>query len=75
MKLIGFSMGLCRALSDRWELGELLDRGFGLKIGACLCGGTSISVIEQIGGAALNLVLREEGLPAAQIPCLAPKNR
>lgn len=67
VNLIGFSMGSYRALSDRWELEELLERGFGLKIGACLCGKTSISAVEQMGGAALNLVLREEGLPAAQI--------
>lgn len=67
VNLIGFSMGSYRALSDRWELEELLERGFGLKIGACLCGETSISAVEQMGGAALNLVLREEGLPAAQI--------
>ena len=67
VNLIGFSMGSYRALSDRWELEELLKRGFGLKIGACLCGETSIHAVEQMGGAAINLVLREEGLPAAQI--------
>ena len=67
VNLIGFSMGSYRALSDRPELERLLDEAFGLKIGACLCGETGIEKIEQMGGAALNLVLREEGLPAAQM--------
>ena len=67
VNLIGFSMGSYRALSDRPELERLLEEAFGLKIGACLCGETGIEKIEQMGGAALNLVLREEGLPAAQM--------
>ena len=67
VNLIGFSMGSYRALSDRWELEDLLRRAFGLRVGACLCGETGMEEIERMGGAALNLVLREEGLPAARM--------
>lgn len=67
VNLLGFSMGSYRALSDYRELETLLEQGFGLKIGACLSGETSVEAIEQMGGAALNLVLREEGIAAAKI--------
>lgn len=66
VNLIGFSMGAYRAHSDRAEIERLLDKAFGLKVGACLCGETSIDAIEQMGGAALNLVLRDEGIKAAE---------
>ena len=65
--MLGFSMGSYRALSDRWEIEDLLYRSFGLKLGACLCGETSIGAIQQMGGASLNLVLREEGAAAAKM--------
>ena len=67
VNLLGFSMGSYRALSDRWELEDLLYRAFGLKVGACLCGETSIGAIEKMGGAVLNIVLKEEGLVAAKM--------
>lgn len=66
VNLIGFSLGSYRALSDYKELEDLLERGFHLKIGACLCGETSLQSIEQMGTASLNLVLREEGIEAAK---------
>src|SRR5699024_10767406 len=67
VNLLGFSMGSYRAASDYRQLTYLLERAFGFQIGACLCGESSIDAVEQMGGARLNLVLREEGLAAAKI--------
>ena len=67
VNILGFSMGAYRALSDRREISYMLARAFGLKVNACLCGETSIDEIEKMGCATVNLVLREEAVPAAQI--------
>lgn len=67
VNLIGFSMGSYRAASDRAEIERLLDKAFGIKIGAYLCGKTAIEDIENMGGALANLVIRDEGVDAAEI--------
>ena len=65
VNILGASMGAYRTRSDRNELERLLCEGLGLKVGAYLCGKTSITDIENMGGAELNIVLREEAIPAA----------
>ncbi len=67
VNLIGFSMGSYRALSDINEIEYLLKSAFDLTVGACLCGETKIENIENMGGALLNIVLRDEGREAAEI--------
>lgn len=65
--IIGASMGSYRAASDVWELQNLMREAFGYEMRTCLCHETSVEAIGAIGGAELNLVMRQEGLAAAQI--------
>ena len=64
--ILGASAGSFRIRSDVWELKDLLHRAFGLKAGAVLGLETSVEEIENLGAAALNIVLRQEALPAAK---------
>lgn len=65
--IIGASMASYRAASDVWELQNLMREAFGYEMHTCLCHETSVDEIGTIGTAELNLVMRQEGLPAAQI--------
>lgn len=65
--IIGASMGSYRAASDVWELQNLMREAFGYEMRTCLCHETSVEAVGAIGGAELNLVMRQEGLAAAQI--------
>ena len=69
VNLIGLSMGSYRAASDKAEIERLLKKAFDIKIGAYLCGKTTIEDIENMGGALANLVIRDEGVDAAEILC------
>ena len=65
VNILGFSFGEYRASSDIKEIEYLLKEGLGLEIGTVLCGDTSISEIQNMGGNALNIVISDEGLSAA----------
>lgn len=65
--IIGASMGSYRAASDVWELQNLMKEAFGYEMHTCLCHETSVDAIAQMGSAEINLVMRQEGLPAARI--------
>ena len=76
--LLGLSAGAYRARSDLNEIRRLMREGFGMEMRACLCLDTDMETIEGCGAAELNLVLRGEALPAAEIleknchtPCVA----
>lgn len=65
--IIGASMGSYRAASDVWELQNLMREAFGYEMHTCLCYETSVDEIGDIGTAEINLVMRQEGLPAAEV--------
>lgn len=65
--IIGLSMGSYRAESDLNELKYLLRKSFGLEARAVLCGDVTTEEIGKMGSAAVNIVLREEGVKAAKI--------
>ena len=65
--IIGASMGSYRAASDVWELQNLMREAFGYEMHTCLCHETSVDEIADIGTAEINLVMRQEGLAAAEV--------
>lgn len=65
--LLGVSAGSYRMRSDVWELKELLKEAFGMTVKTSFCCDTSVSAMEQAGCASVNLVLRDEALPCAEI--------
>ncbi len=65
--ILGASAGCYRMKSDVNEIRRLMQEAFGMELNACLCMDTSVEKIADAGSAALNLVLREEALPAAKI--------
>lgn len=65
--IIGLSMGNYRASSDVVAIQELMQKAFGMELSACLCYATNSESISKCSGAALNLVLRQEGQAAAEI--------
>ena len=65
--IIGASMGSYRAASDVWELQNLMREAFGYEMHTCLCNETSVAEIGSLGTAEINLVMRQEGLPAAKL--------
>ena len=65
--LLGLSAGAYRARSDLNEIRRLMREGFGMEMRACLCLDTDMATIEDCGKAEINLVLRGEALPAAEI--------
>ena len=76
--ILGLSAGAYRARSDLNEIRRLMREAFGMEMRACLCMDTGVAAIEDCGRAELNLVLRGEALPAAEIlektchtPCVA----
>lgn len=67
VNILGASAYSYRIASDIWEISNLLAEGLDLKVGTVLCHETTIKAIENIGSAEINLVLREEALPAAKL--------
>ena len=65
--ILGASAGLFRMESDVREIERLMQEAFGMELNACLCLDTSVEKIQQMGCAEINLVLREEAVPAARI--------
>ncbi len=64
--LIGSCADLFRFRADEDELNRLLRGAFGADILCSLSAGVTVGSITQMGRAALNLVLRREGIPAAK---------
>ncbi len=65
--IIGASVGAYRCKADALEIQRLMDEAFGMKLHAALCLETDLERIARMGGAELNLVLRQEALPAAKL--------
>lgn len=65
--LLGLSAGAYRARSDLNEIRRLMSEAFGMEMRACLCLDTDLEAIEDCGKAEINLALRVEALPAAEI--------
>ena len=65
--ILGASAGSYRIRSDVWEIQNLMQEAFGWKCGYTMGLESSVSDVENAGGAALNLVIRNEALEAAEI--------
>lgn len=65
--ILGASAGSYRIHSDLWEIQDLLERAFGLKMHCAPGLRGTVEEIEKMGAAAVNLVLRFEALPAARL--------
>lgn len=64
--ILGASMWRYRMTSDLWEISNLMKEAFAMNPHTCLCCDTSVSKIEAMSGAELNIVVGNEGLGAAQ---------
>ena len=64
--IIGSCADLFRFQADALELLRILEGTFGLQPLCVLTSSASITEIEQMGGAHINLVIRREGEPAAR---------
>ncbi|MCL2226382.1 MAG: nitrogenase component 1 [Oscillospiraceae bacterium] len=67
INILGASAGSYRITSDVWELKDLFNRAFGLRVGVCLGLETPVKEIQQMSGASLNVALRTEAIPCAEI--------
>lgn len=65
--ILGASAWSYRNASDVREIQRLMREAFGMECHACLCHETSAEAIRTMGCAQINLVLRDEALPAAKI--------
>lgn len=64
--LIGSCADLFRFQADAAEITRIMGETFRLKPLCILTSDTSVKQIEQMGGAHINLVFRQEGVPAAE---------
>lgn len=64
--IIGASAWSYRNSSDVGEIRRLMQEAFGMQCGACLCEETNVQAIREMGSACVNIVLRDEGVPAAR---------
>lgn len=64
--VIGASAWSFRNASDMGEIKRLMREAFGMECHACLCHDTDVNAIRTMGGAQVNLVLRDEALAAAK---------
>ncbi len=65
--IIGLSMGQYHAKSDLWEVGQLMQEAFGYTCNATLCCEVTTVDLENLPAAEVNIVLREEAVPAAKM--------
>lgn len=65
--ILGASAWSYRNASDVNEIKRLMKEAFGMECHACLCHETSADAIRTLGCAEINLILRDEALPAARI--------
>lgn len=64
--IIGSNIDSYNFLSDKNEIQGILSDAFGLKLNTCFTAYTSVDEIEQAAKASYNIVLRAEGLKAAE---------
>lgn len=64
--ILGASPSAYRIQSDLWELQSLMQQSFGYTRNGILGMESSVSSLESLGNAEINLVLRAEALPVAQ---------
>lgn len=64
--VIGSCADLFRFQADAAEIVRIMEGAFGMRPLCVMTSDTSVAQIEQMGGAHVNLVLRREGLPAAE---------
>lgn len=64
--IIGSCADLFKFREDELEIVRMLDTAFGIKPISILSSNTTISQIEKMGAASINIVLREEGLKGAK---------
>lgn len=64
--LIGSCADLFRFQADAGEIIRIMEGAFGIKPLCVMTSDTSVEQLEQLGGAHVNLVLRREGVPAAE---------
>ncbi len=64
--IIGSCADLFRFQADAMELQRMMLGAFGMKPVCIMTSDTSIEDIEKMGGAHINLVIRREGIPAAE---------
>jgi nitrogenase molybdenum-iron protein alpha/beta subunit len=67
--IIGSCPDLLRYSADAGEMVRLMEGAFSMKPDCILSSGTSVTNIENMGAAHINLVIRQEGIPAAQVLC------
>lgn len=65
--ILGASIGAYRCKADALEIDRLMAEAFGIKLHTALCLETDLEKIGSMGGAELNLVIRQEALPAAKL--------
>ncbi|MCL2150805.1 MAG: nitrogenase component 1, partial [Coriobacteriia bacterium] len=65
--IIGSCPDLLRYHADALEVCRLMEGAFRMQAGTVFTSATSISQIEQMGSAHVNLVIRREGIPAAEV--------
>lgn len=64
--ILGASAGSFRVRSDVWEIQNLMREAFGYECGYVMGLEGNVEDIESAGGAAINLVIRNEALEAAE---------
>lgn len=65
--ILGASAASYRIRSDVWELKDIMKRAFDMECNVALGLEAEIKDIENMGEAAINIVMRKEALPAAQL--------
>lgn len=65
--ILGVSAASYRIKSDIWEIQELMEKSFNMKVNTILGLEASINDLENISAGSINLVIRNEALPAAKL--------
>lgn len=65
--ILGASAAAYRIKSDIWEIQELMEKSFNMKVNTILGLEASINDLENISASSINLVIRNEALPAAKL--------
>ena len=65
--ILGVSAASYRIKSDIWEIQELMEKSFNMRVNTILGLETSINDLENISASSINLVIRNEALPAAKL--------
>ena len=65
--ILGASSGAYRCKADAYELQRLMSETFSMRCLCPFCLETTVDCIESMSGAEINLVIRQEALPVAQL--------